>query len=147
MKKSKKEDTVARIKGKLEEAAPEIVDNMLETLRSSGTPAAVKVRIYVRFFGTLLQLPIGVAGVFAPGFRLPTVRAGFKLLPLLVKQRVVDIGRNLVIGHLHAIRSHAHGKRASTINVLAILDHELQYRSQLCRIVIREVQMESDTAS
>ena len=83
----------------------------------------MKVRIYVRFFGTLLQLPIGVAGVFAPGFRLPTVRAGFKLLPLLVEQRVVDIGRDLVIGHLHAIRSHAHGKRASTINVLTILDH------------------------
>ena len=57
MKKSKNEDTVARIKGKLEEAAPEIVDNMLETLRSSGTPAAVKVRIYEIILDRLMGKP------------------------------------------------------------------------------------------
>ena len=57
MKKGKAENAISRIKSRLEEAAPEVVDNMLETLRSSGTPAAVKVRIYEIILDRLMGKP------------------------------------------------------------------------------------------
>ena len=56
-KSEKKTNTITQIKSRLEEAAPEIVDDMLSTLHAPGTPAAVKVRIYEILMDRLMGKP------------------------------------------------------------------------------------------
>ena len=56
-KSEKKTNTITQIKSRLEEAAPEIVDDMLSTLHAPGTPAAVKVRIYEIVLDRLMGKP------------------------------------------------------------------------------------------
>ena len=46
MRNNEEVNPILQIRSRLEEAAPEIVDDMLSTLHAPGTPAAVKVRIY-----------------------------------------------------------------------------------------------------
>ena len=57
MKENEKVSPVSQIKSRLEEAAPEIVDDMMNTLRSPSTPAAVKVRIYEILMDRLMGKP------------------------------------------------------------------------------------------
>ena len=57
MKKTEKINPILQIKSRLEEAAPEIVDDMLSTLHAPSTPAAVKVRIYEIVLDRLMGKP------------------------------------------------------------------------------------------
>ena len=57
MKKSDKGRTIEQIRSRLEEAAPEIIDDMMSTLHAPGTPASVKVRIYEILLDRLMGRP------------------------------------------------------------------------------------------
>ena len=57
MGKNEEINPILQIKSRLEEAAPEIVDDMLSTLHAPGTPAAVKVRIYEILLDRLMGKP------------------------------------------------------------------------------------------
>ncbi len=57
MKKNEKGNTAAQIRSRLEEAAPEIIDDMMSTLHAPGTPASVKVRIYEILLVRLMGRP------------------------------------------------------------------------------------------
>ena len=50
-------NTIDEIKKKLEKAVPAVIVNMVETLRSPGTPAAAKVRIYEIVLDRLMGKP------------------------------------------------------------------------------------------
>ena len=57
MGKNEEINPILQIKSRLEEAAPEIVEDMLSTLHAPGTQAAVKVRIYEILLDRLMGKP------------------------------------------------------------------------------------------
>lgn len=57
MRKNDQENPIQQIKNRLADAAPEIIDDMINTLHAPGTPAAVKVRIYEILLDRLMGRP------------------------------------------------------------------------------------------
>ena len=57
MEKDNNPSPILQIKNRLEEAAPEVIDDMINTLHAPGTPATVKVRIYEIILDRLMGKP------------------------------------------------------------------------------------------